>query len=186
MVIALHGVNSTYCNTVYMLPVFRLDGSTMSRLLQQLGLAHHRKLLLKCFVYQCKRREFSAGSGKRSSHGWKIAVASCTVGSVAGGSFIWWRWKDLRKEQFKSFSDEKSETDTSDVERTKPFGLSGGNLILQKCSYSAEVEDLSTSPWLESREPSISKEALNKQISEAINAAIRKTNDLCWRIKVNI
>ena len=170
----------------YILPVFRYDGSTMSRVLQQLGFAQHRKLLLKCFVYQCKRREFSAGSGKSSGHGWKIALASCTVGSVAGGSFIWWKWKDLRKEQFKSFSDEKNETDTSGVERTKPFGLSGGNLILQKCSHNAEVEDLSTSPWLESREPSISKEALNKQISEAINTAIRKTNDLCWRIKVNL
>ena len=157
----------------------------MSRVLQQLGLAHHRKLLLKCFVYQCKRREFSAGSGKRSSHGWKIAVASCTVGTVAGGSFIWWKWKDLRKEQCKGFNDKKSETDNARVlERSKPFGLSGGNLILQKCSHDAAVENISTSPWLESREPSISKEALNKQISETINTAIRKTNDLCWRIKV--
>ena len=158
----------------------------MSRVLQQLGLAHHRKLLLNCFIYQCKRREFSAGSGKSSSRGWNIALASCTVGSVAGGSFIWWKWKDRMKEQCKIFNDEKSETDNARVSaRSKPFGLSGGKLILQKCSHDAEVENISTSPWLESREPSISKEALNKQISEAISTAIRKTNDLCWRIKVN-
>ena len=166
-----------------MLPVFRFNGSRMSRVSQQLGLAHHRKLLLKCFVYQCKRREFSVGSGKRSGRGWKIGVASCAVGSVAGASFILWKWK----EQSKSFKDEKSVTDNARVvERSKPFGLSGGKLILQKCSHDAAVVELSTSPWLESREPSISKEALNKQISEAINTAIRKTNDLCWRIKVNL
>ena len=87
----------------------------MSRVLQQLGLAHHRKLLLNCFVYQCKRREFSVGSGKSSSRGWNIALASCTVGSVMGGSFIWWKWKDLMKEQCKIFNDEKSETDNARV-----------------------------------------------------------------------
>ena len=158
----------------------------MSRLLQQFGLGHHRKLLLKRFIHQCQRREFSTGSRKNSGHGLKIVIASCAVSSVAGGGYIWWKCKNLRKEQFKRFKEGKSETDNARVvERTTPLGLSNENVILQKCSNEAEVENLSTSPWLESREPTISKEALNKQISEAINAAIQKTNDLCWRIKVN-
>ena len=157
----------------------------MSRLLQQFGLSHHRKLLMKHFVQQGQRREFSTGSGKSPGHGLKIAFVSCAV-SVAGGGYIWWKIKNLRKEQFKSFKEGKIETDNARVfKKRTPLGLSNENVILQKGSNKAEVENLSTSPWLESREPTISKEALNKQISEAINTAIRKTNDLCWRIKVN-
>ena len=126
------------------------SGVVMSRVLQQCSLAHHqRKHLLKHFVHQCHRREISAGSRINPSHGWKFAVASCAVGSLAGGSLIWWKWNDLKKEQCKRFKDGKSRSDnTRAIKKTTPLELSGSEFILQKCSHDAEVEHLSTAPWL--------------------------------------
>ena len=143
----------------------------MSKVLKQLKLntlPNKNKTILGFKLIHGQRNWFIS-STRRGNNDLKIALSFATGCSVTGlGCYVWWKTKHDNHLKYTS--------------GPRPSDLSNVN---ENASESRDLKlELSTTPWLKSREPVLSREAILKQMLDKMNTAKRQANDLCLRIKV--